>query len=173
MTRKHTHQAGAAPRVPQMAECPCPTKPSKRSGESPLTRSHHAGVGAWRPLRISRQGHGEPAEPYAATSRSAVARLAAGGARLHEAYVVTNNQFLAHSQEASTMGMIRKRSRTDDGAPAMVRAATEHSLAHRGPARNQATDAVGAAGCGGHLLTSPGRETSGSLADRGRPGDES
>ena len=80
MTRKHTHQAGAAPRVPQTAECPCPAKPSKkRSGESPLTRSHP---------------------------------------------------------------------------------------------RNQATDAAGAVGYGGHLPTAPVGETSGSLAGRGRPGGE-
>jgi len=88
--------------------------------------------------RISRQYQGEPAEPYAATSRSAIARLAAGGARLHETYVVTNSQFLARSQEASTMGMICKRPRADDGAPVVVRAGTEHSLVRRGPVRNQA-----------------------------------
>ena len=46
MTGKHARRTGAALRTLQMAAFPCPAKPSRRSGDSPLASSHRTGGGA-------------------------------------------------------------------------------------------------------------------------------
>ncbi len=174
MTRKHTRQAGAVLRVPQMAACPCPAKPSRRSGDSPLACSHRAGGGAWLPRLISTPGdttnHISPT-PLRPSRPWRVWLLAARATTKRTRSL--NNQFRTCSQEASTMAMICKRPRADDGPPLMGRPMAERSRVRRGPARNQAPNAVGVAGCGSRVLGPPGRETSGASAGCGRPGGES
>jgi hypothetical protein len=79
MTGKHTRRTGAALRTLQMAAFPCPAKPSRRSGDSPLARSHRTG-GTRLPRCISTRGDTtNHLNPYAAAFRPAVVRLAAGG----------------------------------------------------------------------------------------------
>jgi hypothetical protein len=42
MTRERTRQAGTAAQLPQMAACPCPAKPGRRSGDFPLACTRRA-----------------------------------------------------------------------------------------------------------------------------------
>lgn len=151
MTSKHTRRTGAALRTLQMAAFPSAAKPSRRSGDSPLARSHRTG-GTRLPRCISTRGdttnHLNPT-PLRSVRPWCVWPLAGS----------LNDQFQACSQEASTMAMICKRPHTDDGAVVMGRAAAKHPHVHRGPGGNQAPNAVWVAGCPIRVLRRPGGQS--------------
>ena len=80
-----------------------------------------------------------------------------------------NDQFQAYPREASTMAMICKGPRADDGAPVPGRGVAKYPRVCRGPGGTQAPNAVGTGGCP-RVLRSPGRDASRAPACHGRLG---